>query len=194
MKRFLLFCLIVQIGISANAQNISKDKVSELRQLIMAVDSISNRLLQALPSTFDEFDKIFGYSSTNKGELSDGVSIISRIQNNNHLDVNLLCEKLVSIAASPNSHWQADQIGYVHDTLLFRVTANPKIIFTLLNKLDRKSTEQFWHFAFDGPHPSNYKSHYIAAIKFAIQENYPYLDIIKRSYASHLKREQDEHR
>lgn len=194
MKRFLLFCLIVRIEISANAQQISQDNVSELRQLIVAADSISNRLLQALPATFDECDKIFGYSNIHEGELRDGVTVISRIQNNNHLDVNLLCEKLVSIAASPNSHWEADQIGDIHNALLFRITANPKIIFPLLNKLNRKSTEQFWYFVFDGPHPSNYKSHYITAVKSAIQENYPYLEMIKESYASHLKREQYEHR
>ena len=70
MKRLMIFCLAFQFAISVNAQNVTQDKISELRQLIIAADSISNRLLQALPSTFDEFDKIFGYSNSDKGELS----------------------------------------------------------------------------------------------------------------------------
>ncbi len=193
MKRFLLFCLIVQIGISSNAQKVSQDKVSELRQLIADADSISNRLLLALPSTFDEVNKIFGYSNSKEGELRAGVSVISRITNNSHIDVNLLCEKLISIAASPDSHWEADQIGDIHNELQFRIAMYSETIFALLNKLDRKSTEQFWNFVFDGPHPSNYKGLYTTAVQSAIQKDYPYLDIIKQSYAHHLKREQDEH-
>lgn len=193
MKRLMIFCLAFQFVISVNAQNVSQDKVSELRQLIMAADSISNRLLQALPSTFDEFDKIFGYNETSSGELSSGVPVISFLDGNDYVDYNLLYKKLVSIAASPNSHWEADQIGAIHYSLLLCIEKNPKIIFTLLNELDRKSTEQFWYFIFDGPHPSNYRVGYDSAVRFAEQKRYPYLEIIKQSYAFHLKREQDSH-
>lgn len=193
MKRLMIFCLAFQFVISVNAQNVSQDKVSELRQLIMAADSISNRLLQALPSTFDEFDKIFGYNETSSGELSSGVPVISFLDGNDYVDYNLLYKKLVSIAASPNSHWEADQVGEIHYSLLLCIEKNPKIIFTLLNELDRKSTEQFWYFIFDGPHPSNYRVGYDSAVRFAEQKRYPYLEIIKQSYAFHLKREQDSH-
>ncbi len=193
MKRLMIFCLAFQFAISVNAQNVTQDKISELRQLIIAADSISNRLLQALPSTFDEFDKIFGYSNSDKGELSSEAFVISFLDNNVFVNYNLLYEKLVSIAASPNSHWEADQIGEIHYSLLLCIEKNPKIIFTLLNELDRKSTEQFWYFIFDGPHPSNYRVGYDSAVRFAEQKRYPYLEIIKQSYAFHLKREQDSH-
>ena len=103
----------------------------------------------------------------------------------------VMYKTLISIASGPNSHW-AD-IGAIHYALLLCIEKNPKIIFTLLNELDCKSTEQFWYFIFDGPHPSNYRVGYDSAVRFAEQKRYPYLEIIKQSYAFHLKREQDSH-
>lgn len=144
MKRFYLVLPFLFLVIHSNGQE-NKDVVSTIQEQMKALQKADSILLEYLPSTFHDYELLWGKADS---PLSNYPSVVEHLSHSQQIDYNRFIERIVdiSVGASPG----VDHINYLQNVTEYLVEYYPRQIVACLNKKTKKENTQFWSFVFGG--------------------------------------------
>tara|TARA_R110001592_G_C13183961_1_gene751335 strand:- start:2090 stop:2674 length:585 start_codon:yes stop_codon:yes gene_type:complete len=106
----------------------------------------------SIPSTFCEFNEIYGWRRDNPGPLYE-LQLHGTLENlSDYIDADELALKYVSLASE--GQWDADNIGALHDAYRTHLINNPRYVVVKVMLLPKHKRKNAMAFLFNIFHPS----------------------------------------
>jgi hypothetical protein len=103
------------------------------------------------PSTFAEFDLLYGYGDTPSILYDQYVSQVDSLFRDIHcVTDSTYLEKILGLGIG--GHWDADAVNSLQDIIHERTLANPRLTFELLSPRSDEAVSSFFYFFFNGIH------------------------------------------
>ncbi len=154
IKNIVLLFILMYSSLACNSQK--KQKTLESLYLTYKKESsvkIINEFFYAFPSSFSEFQKLYGYDDK-KGEsiyYKFGLEHITLFYKaSESIEKKIFASKVIAI--SSNGKWDADAVNYFQEGLRNYFFKESKSVIDILNKKSNNEIEGFWYFYSDGPH------------------------------------------
>lgn len=185
MKKISIVLFFMLSIINADAQN-NSDRKHDLQEAygIVINDKSSESwtlFFNLFPSTFEEFDSIFGYRGDQMGPLSDEYEqyIYLFIEAQNHIKESVYNNKLIEIAK--DGIWDADAVNLfqfcIVNFVIEDATNSQKSSFLeSLSTYSEADISNFWRFYFDDLYPDCYGEKYLKTV--SVLQGYERLLII----------------
>lgn len=155
MIKFLVIILAFLFTVSCKNSTESNQTTRTAKEVkeIVPTDTCKT-FIDKFPSTYNEFNDLYGYSDKGEGELYNqyeedlnyfftcsGVSTLHKIKK--------------SISVCIGGEWDADAVGMLQHETLRLIKENYKPALSVLDSLSEEEASSVWYFLFDGPHPNS---------------------------------------
>lgn len=106
---------------------------------------------EAFPSSFHEFESLYGYDGSPNPLYDDAVAhIMDLLPSLKSIDESAYYRKLINLGIC--GHWDADAINYLQRLIHSKVLVNPDLSFKILKLKSTDEVESFFYFFFHGIH------------------------------------------
>lgn len=200
MKKKILFAIMFlhscflfgQVSDSVPTSTASIQEMSEKLSMLggknnkSRVDSIN--FFEKFPSTFFLFNAIYGDIDAPLYDYEQFHPHLELLFSYHNIDSIALINKLVGL--SVDAHWDADGINYLSMGMLEYVKSHTCGVVNVLKNKSEMESFSFWHFIFDGPHPSNLKKDFDIIYPKVLAQNVFQADLLRKAYNQLIKNEE----
>lgn len=151
------------------------------------VDSIN--FFEKFPSTFSLYNAIYGDIDAPLYDYRQYCPHLELLFSYHNIDSMALINKLVGL--SLDAHWDADGIGDLSSGMRKYVKSHTCGVVNILKNKSEIESFSFWHFIFDGPHPSNSKEDFNLIYNKVLAQNAFQANLLRKAYDQLIK--EDEH-
>lgn len=151
------------------------------------VDSIN--FFEKFPSTFSLYNAIYGDIDAPLYDYRQYCPHLELFFSYHNIDSMALINKLVGL--SLDAHWDADGIGDLSSGMRKYVKSHTCGVVNILKNKSEIESFSFWHFIFDGPHPSNSKEDFNLIYNKVLAQNAFQANLLRKAYDQLIK--EDEH-
>lgn len=151
------------------------------------VDSI--HFFEKFPSTFSLFNAIYGDIDAPLYDYEQFCPHLEFLFSYHNIDSIALINKLVGL--SFDAHWDADGINFLSKGMLEYVKLHICGVVNVLKDKSEIESFSFWHFIFDGPHPSNKREDFNLIYTIVLTQNGFQANLVRKAYDQLIK--EDEH-
>jgi hypothetical protein len=156
--------------------------------------SYQQGFFQAFPSSFDDLNCQFGYTSGEAlgsdfkpGPLyTEYETLINRFFSLNSIDTQLWIKRIIRI--SIHGRWYVDGVSYFQDHVQAFVERNLDAFICTLRTYPETEIRSFWYFYFDGPHPLSQIPKRLAGIEKMDTRIFRIMKLSIRDVQKHWKR------
>lgn len=150
------------------------------------VDSIN--FFEKFPSTFSLFNAIYGDIDAPLYDYKQYCPHLELLFSYHNIDSIALINKLVGL--SLDAHWDADGIGDLSRGMRKYVKSHTCEVVNVLKNKSEIESFSFWHFIFDGPHPSNSREDFNLIYTKVLAQNAFQANLLRNAYNQLIENEE----
>ena len=147
------------------------------------VDSIN--FFEKFPSAFPLFKAIYGDIDAPLYDYKQYCPHLELLFSYHNIDSIALINKLVGL--SLDAHWEADGIADLSRGMRKYVKSHTCGVVNVLKNKSEIESFSFWHFIFDGPHPSNSREDFNLIYTNVLAQNAFQANLLRKAYDQLIK-------